>query len=58
MKLLEMKSNIETMIKMKILERILDWTLTSHDNNFIKHLANMQSIGHNNISEYRGLILI
>jgi len=36
----------------------LDWTPTSHDRHFVKHVTNMKSIGLNNRSEHRGLILI
>jgi len=53
-----MKSNIETMILKQILEQILDWNPTKHDRHFVKHVTNMHSTSHNNISEHRGLILI
>ena len=46
------------MMPMKILKQELDWTPTSDDMNFIKHVTNIHSTGHNNRSKHRVLILI
>jgi len=58
MKLPEMKTNIEKMIHIKILEQGLQWTPTIHDRHLIKHATNMHSIGLNNKPKHRGIKLI
>ena len=58
MKPSRIKSNVKKMIQMQILEQILEWTPTSHDKNFVKHVTNMQSTCHKNKFEHRDLILI
>ena len=42
----------------QILVQDLDWTPTSHDRHFFKHLVNIQPTHINNIYEHMGLILI
>lgn len=53
-----MKFQIKTKIHLQKHHEGLDWTSTSHDRHFVKHITNMKSIGLNNRTEHRDIILI